>query len=311
MIKKFLFIIIAFLLICSNYNRSFCDAKTGTYTADILTMGVGARAVSMGEAYSVSANDASALFWNPSALTRIENRSVTFMHALYIESSFFDYLAYAQKFGLNGALGVSLHSLSYGEIPRTDISGTETGSFTPNDTVISLGYARKLDRTFLEGFSLGISVKSVQLTIVDMAQTAAADIGVLSPAYLNEKLSFALTFSNIGGDLKFGQTNERLPARTGIGIAYNAAEKWLIELDLVLSKPDSLGLGTEYIFSFGETWSLAGRLGFNSTTQGSLDGLSGISAGFGLTNQRLAIDYGLVPMGPFGITHRLSLTYKL
>jgi long-subunit fatty acid transport protein len=46
------------------------DAK-GTTAAKFLALGVDARAEAMGQAYSAVADEASALYWNPGAMTRI------------------------------------------------------------------------------------------------------------------------------------------------------------------------------------------------------------------------------------------------
>lgn len=51
-----------------------------------LSMGVGARAISMGGAYVASADDASAVFWNPAGLTRLKNNQVFF--AAYLPDEF-------------------------------------------------------------------------------------------------------------------------------------------------------------------------------------------------------------------------------
>ena len=66
----------------------------GTTAVPFLTMGAGARALAMGDAATATANDATALYWNPATLLRIENQSATFMHAATLENSAYDYAAY-------------------------------------------------------------------------------------------------------------------------------------------------------------------------------------------------------------------------
>src|SRR5205814_753634 len=101
---------------------AFSSDNRGTTTANFLKLGAGARAVSMGEAYTAVSNDATALFWNPAGLARLPEHggSATFMHAPYVESSFYDYGAFAQGLGDVGAWGASVQYFSAGKITETD-----------------------------------------------------------------------------------------------------------------------------------------------------------------------------------------------
>ena len=98
--------------------------------------------------------------------------------------------------------------MNFGWITETDQNYNAIGTYAPYDLALSFGYARKLDEVGLSGFTAGAAVKYVQSKILDTAQTAAFDFGVLSPAYLDKRLELALTVTNLGGALKYDQSEE-------------------------------------------------------------------------------------------------------
>lgn len=292
---------------------SFSSSARGTATAQFLNLGVGARAVSMGEAYSAVADEASAMYWTPAGLSRIKKQSATFMHAAYIDSSFFDYGAYGQNLGEWGAWGIGLQYFNAGSVEQTDITGTDIGKVTPNDLAVSLGYAKTLKgEGWLNGFSVGLSGKYIKSKLVTTAQTGAVDAGVLSPAYFNDKLRLAFTMQNLGRKMKFEQESEDIPLVLKAGGAYKILDRWLAAVDVGLPKHDKpyVAVGTEYLFPIKDAWTLAGRLGFNSRTIGSVDGFTGISFGVGFAVRQLGIDYSFLPFGGVGQAHLISLSCK-
>lgn len=291
----------------------FSSSAQGTTAAQFLELGVGARAVAMGEAYSAVADDASALYWNPAGLTGISNRSATLMHAAYLGTSYFDYASYGQNLGSKGAFGAGLQYFSAGGITQTDTTGTDVGSFNPYDLAFSLGYAYKLNGLgprVLDGYSFGLAAKFIQSKILTTAQTEAVDFGVLSPAYLNDRLRLAFTMTNLGGTMRFDAYNENLPLNLKLGSSYKIRDGWLAAMDVDFPRGDDpyVALGTEYQLATSGPWKFAGRAGFNSQTIGSIDGFTGLSVGIGIGYSRLAVDYAFVPLGGVGQAHRLSLT---
>jgi hypothetical protein len=309
--RRFLALIL--LLAAPAGAANFTSSARGTTTAQFLELGVGARAVAMGEAYSAVADDASAMYWNPAALTNIRKRSATQMHAAYIGSSYFDYSAYGQNLGSKGAFGAGLQYFSAGGITQTDATGTDVGSINPYDLAISLGYAYKLEGSVLQpvnGFSIGLAGKFIQSRILTTAQTEAADFGVLSPPYFNERLQMAFTATNLGGTMKFDADKENLPLTLKLGSSYKITDHWLTALDVSFPRNDNPygALGTEYQLVTSGSWKMSGRTGFNSQTIGSVDGFTGVSFGFGIGNSLLAMDYAFVPLGGIGQSNRISLT---
>ena len=291
----------------------FSSSARGTTTAAFLELGVGARAVSMGEAYTAATNDVDSLYWNPAGLANVKGRSATFMHAPYLDSSSFDYLGYAQKVSDHGAVGVGIQYFTAGSIAGTDASGVDTGSFTPNDMAVTVGYAQKMScplKCPIDGGTVGVNVKYIQSKIATSASAEAIDLGVQSRGYQDDKLKFGLAVANLGTTMKFDKAKENLPLALKLGSSYKIQEHWLAALDLDFPRDNTmiLGLGTEYQYPVNDKMQLAGRLGYNSRSQ--VSGFTGPSFGLGFGFDKYSLDYALVPFGDLGTAHRLSLSAR-
>lgn len=299
--------LIALLLPGLGRGTGFSSSDKGAGAAGFLNFGAGARGPGMGEAFAAVADDATALQWNPAALTRVEKRSAVFSHSAYVDSSYFSYAAYAHNLGNAGVVSGGLLYFSAGRIAQTDAIGTETGSFTPYDVAASVGYARKID-----SWSAGIAAKYIRSRIINAAQTGAVDLGVLTPELLDDRLRLAFTASNLGGKLRFEQESESLPLVMRLGSAYKIVDRWLAALDLGFPQNGRpfAAAGTEFLLPVSAPWAVAGRVGYNSRTAGDVDGVTGVSFGFGVGYEKLKMDYALAPMGSLGLTQRVSLAFN-
>jgi Type IX secretion system protein PorV len=290
--------------ICSAGN--FSSSSKGTTAAGFLKLGVGARAVAMGEAYSAVADDATALYWNPAALRQVEKNSISLMHAAYLESSNFDYGAFVHS-GEKSSFGVGVQYMTAGNLTGRDDTGVETGGFEPTDLAISLGYARNIG-----GGAIGLSAKFIQSKIIDSSETGAIDVGILTPRFFNEKVRFGLTAANIGGTLKYAEKSESLPMIFKIGSGLQATKNWIIGADLGFPRDNEAygAIGTEYLIRVANDVSIAPRAGFNTRTTSDVDGFTGASFGAGFNLKKISFDYGFVPFGDIGSTHRISVSFK-
>ena len=285
---------------------SFSASARGTTGAEFLNLGAGARAASMGQASAAVADDASAIYWNPAAMTRVAHRSATLMHAAYVNASFFDYAGYVQNEGKLGAFGMAIQYFSAGKINQTDDTGASVGSFNPYDMALYWSYAREV-----AGISVGVTAKLVDSNILNTASAGAADIGLLSPRYLDGRLQLAFTAVNLGGDtLVYDQEGAQLPLTLRLGAALTPFRDLRFALDAVMPKSDNpyVATGMEYWLKNDGDWRFAGRAGFNSQTVGSIDGFTGVSLGFGVASRVASFDYAFVPLGGLGQAHRISLT---
>ena len=289
------------------WGASFSSAGRGTTAASFLKLGAGARAASMGEGYSAVVDEASAVYWNPAAINRIGRRSATFMHASYLNSSMFDYAAFAQSLGPTNGWGVAIQHFSAGDIDQLDDNGSQVGTFNPSDTALSLSYAQSLG-----GLSVGVTGKFIQSKILDSAQALAMDIGVLTPAYFNDTLRLAVTVTNLGTKMKFEQKSEDLPMAIRFGSAFRLLDQWTVGADFGVPNDNQpfIAAGTEYNIPLGDALTLSGRCGYNSRSVVNSDQYAGIAFGFGLGYRKLSLDYGFLPFGSFGLVHRISITRK-
>jgi hypothetical protein len=278
--------------------------SAGTTAVPFLTMGVGARALAMGEAATAASRDATSLYWNPGGLSGIEGPSATFMHAAALEQSSLDYAAYGRGNG-KSAWGVGLQYFSAGDVDQTDNSGNNTGSLTPSDLALTGGYARAV-----HGYGVGVSAKYVQSKLVDTAKTLAADGGVMTPAFWKERLRFGGSVSNLGGEIKYDQESAPLPLTLRGGLEVKPWKGWTGALDVVAPKGEDvhMAVGAEYRLSVVNEISVAFRGGYN--TQKSVGGSAdGLSAGLGFGWRNLTVDYAFVSHGDLDPSQVLSIGY--
>ena len=177
---------------------------SGTSAANFLKIGVGARAVAMGDAASAVVDDASALFWNVAAIAGIENNiSVVISSMNWLVDTRYSYVAAAMKIRGLGSFGVDMQFLDYGNIEETTVYDQNgTGRyFSANDLSIGLGYARQsTDR-----FSFGIKLKYIAEKLANAnANAIGIDVGaVFITSFFNNNLRLAASLSNFGTKMQF------------------------------------------------------------------------------------------------------------
>ncbi|MFH1379776.1 MAG: PorV/PorQ family protein [bacterium] len=288
-------------------HANFKMADAGTTTAQFLKLGVGARAIGMGEAYSSVANDPTAIYWNPAGLASISEHSVSMMHAVWFESMYYDYVAYARPVKHYGVVGLGVQYLSAGKIDEIDNLGTSVGTFKPNDMAVSLSWAEDYNDLLV-----GVNLKYIMMEIIDSASVLATDVGFMYPFLINDgKIGFSV--QNIGGKVKFDEEQERIPLNCRLGLNFHVMPGWLIAADLntPIDYNPYACFGTEYELNTWNDFMLTLRAGYNShMLKSELGGISGVSSGIGFSLWDVTVDYAWVPFGDLGHTHRMSLGYK-
>ena len=129
--------------------------KTGTTAAAFLKIGLGPRAIGMGGAFSATADDISAIYWNPGGLAGTYGAEATFNHVNWFADVRLDVAAFATRLSEFGVLGVFATVMSMDEMDvRTIEMPTGTGErFSAGALAIGLSYARSLTEAFSIGFN--------------------------------------------------------------------------------------------------------------------------------------------------------------
>ena len=127
MFKKLLFTAVLGLSLLQSgvyAQTSTSITQVGTSAAAFLNIQVGARGMAMGGAFVASANDASALYWNPAGIARLPKGEAMVMHTNWLAGTDFDFGAIVIPLGF-GAIGGSITSLTNGDMELRNVEMLE------------------------------------------------------------------------------------------------------------------------------------------------------------------------------------------
>lgn len=164
-----------------------------------------------------------------------------------------NYLAGSSKIGTVGSLGLSLKTLSFGDIMETTITNPEgTGTtFSPTYLTLGLTYSRKMTDRIL----FGATAKFVSEKIMGTAANGVGfDFGLqyVSPI---SGLKLGVVLANFGGNMKFDGNNLEqrtvLPG-TEAGTVSSSVAVPTADFDL----PSQLKIGVSYEVGLGESMGL-------------------------------------------------------
>lgn len=152
------------------FSFSGLTAQVRKYSNEFLNIGVGARALGMGNANVASVEGVTAGYWNPAGLLKQKNDiEVGLMHAEYFAGiAKYDYMGVSKRIDSNSVAGISILRFGVDNIPNTldlvDANGNvdynRISTFNAVDFAALLSYARNIPQ--LKGVQLGGNFKVIR-----------------------------------------------------------------------------------------------------------------------------------------------------
>jgi hypothetical protein len=206
--RRILFSLPVLSLIFSSSVRAADDAGL---PGEFLNVGVGARPLGMGRAFTGVADDVDAVYWNPAGLSNFRSNQLTFQYSPLPVAGSYQYMAYAQPVNTRGSIGLSIINLESGKLARTtEVTSTEfaeTGDYDAYERAYLAAYAHR----FTNRYASGLTLKAVENSIDDVKESGyGADWGNMFS--VNENLQFGAMVRNIvQPTYKFNTEKETFP----------------------------------------------------------------------------------------------------
>ena len=240
-------------------------AQVAKYSNEFLSVGVGARALSMANANVASVNDVTAGYWNPSGLLlQKSNLQVGLMHAEYFAGiAKYDFIGASKRIDSNSVAGITFIRFGVDNIPNTteliDANGnvdySRLKSFNAVDAAVLLSYARNIEK--LKGVKIGANAKIIRRKLGEFggAWGFGLDVGAM---YDYKKWRFAAMGRDITGTFNAWSYNlsddvKQTYAITGNDIPSNSVEITVPRLILGVARTwnvwaDKVSIGGELNF---------------------------------------------------------------
>ena len=313
--------------------------KVGSTSMQFLENMPVARATALGDAYSVWASGAEALFWNPAGVATIDHPEISSTFTKWIFDTRQGALGYALPLGNSDAAGVQVQYVDFGEfleasavrpyINKETDPGLTGRTFHPFSYLVGVTYARNLTHRFSTGISVKFAHESLydgSMVMAQVSQGVNEEVktwanGVMFDFGIHYNTGFhsvqiGASVQNFGGNVTYAKESSPVPLLFRWGIAADllgkdallaSSDDYRIGLAFDLYQPNDYGqqehVGVEY--EYAGVFALRCGYKFNYDYQGLTVG-GGVRQSIG--GVQLSVDYSYGSMGTYlGSVHRISL----
>lgn len=317
----------------------------GTTTFALLDLTYNARSAGLGNDFiSVKDQDINLGVSNPSLYNKDMHNMLSLNQALLAGGINYGQVAYGRNFK-KGFLGTSIRYVNYGEFRRTDINGTDLGSFNPFECIIGAGYGKQLNPRISVGTNFNLIYSQLESynafgASIDLAGTYT---------HPNDNLLITALVKNAGFQFNgyYDKKRDPLPAEFQMAGSYKLnhapfrfsllahhLNKWNITYVDPNLKPTIDPLTGDTIpvkyAGFGEklarhfsyqveiliSKNIHFRTGFDYHRRQEMKleqrpGMAGFSFGVGIYFKKFSIDYGFSSFSKAGYNNMLTLSTNL
>lgn len=158
----------------------------------------------MGGANSAYINGVEGFNWNIAGLSGVNKTQLYYSNSLLFTGSeiTINSLGFGQRVGESAVLGISVNSMSFGDIPITTTANPDggQGTFSPQFLNLAIGYAR----TFSNSIQGGGSIRIVSESINNVGATGVAlDAGIRYVTGKNDRAKFGIALRNVGPKMRY------------------------------------------------------------------------------------------------------------
>lgn len=300
--------------------------------ADLSEVGIGARPLALGRAYTAMSSDGSGIFTNPAGLSDYPRPKAITMTGKLIDDVNYVMVGLSNSIRI-GTVGIGYVTAATSDIPLTTLTSTPTGDVISdpyaytnfNSSILYLSYSKKINQVISIGTSVKLLNQNFSLTTGLMSGATGSgtevDLGIkFRPRNwlsIGGVLKNALPFSS-GGKFTWQKNNreEGIPAVLNIGTHIKLREQNLdlmvdLETSPKLPRPTLWRVGSEYWVTKG--FALRGGIdqAYKATASGATEIDNNFTFGVGLKAGSLSFDYAYHQYGEVqgNISHFFSMGY--
>ena len=264
------------LMIYSGKIKAGNPDRAGQAGATELLINPWARSTGWNGANSAGVQGLEAQFLNVAGTAFTKRTEAVFAHTNYLQGSDISINAFglSQKVGESGVLGISIMSMSFGEVmvTTTELPEGGLGTYKPQYINLGLSYAKVFSNSIYGGINFKIISESI--SNVD-ASGIAIDAGIQYITGTNDdrnNIKFGIALKNVGTPLKFG--GDGLSTRVDAPNTNNVYQLTIEQRSAGFEMPSLLNIGASYDFTMttDHTITVAANFTSNSFTNDQFTG---------------------------------------